>query len=82
MVGPYLPDGGKLDVYLDGKLVRTVDVYSDEKDDRGGESVWHGFGLKNGEHTVRFLVVRGEPYLQSGTKVALTDLVVFRPKTT
>jgi len=68
-------------VYLDGKLIRTVDVYSDEKDDRGGESVWHGFGLKNGEHTVR-LVVRGEPFLQSGTKVALTDLVVFRPKTT
>jgi len=81
VVGPYLPDGGKVDVYLDGKLVRTVDVYSDEKDDRGGESVWHGFGLKDGEHTVR-LVVRGEPYLQSGTKVALTDLVVFRPRTT
>jgi hypothetical protein len=78
VVGPYLPDGGKLDVYLDGKLNRTVDVNSDEKGDRGGESVWHAFGLKDGKHVVR-LVVRGEPYQSAGTAVALTDLVVFRP---
>lgn len=78
VVGPYLPTGGKADLYLDGKLSRTVDVNSDEKAIKGGESVWHQFGLKNGKHTVR-LVVRGEPYGDGkGTDVAIEDLVVFR----
>ncbi len=82
VVGPYLPSGGKADVYLDGKLHRTVDSNSDEKDGKGGEAVWHAFGLKGGEHNVR-LVVRGEPAFTGastnpGTDVAIDDLVVFR----
>lgn len=77
--GSYLPDGGKYDVYLDGKLDRTLDAFSDEPGERSGESVWHAFGLKNGEHTVR-LVVRGEPYKGSkGANVSLDDIIVFRP---
>jgi hypothetical protein len=78
VVGPYLAAGGKADVYLDGKLDRTVDVNSDEKGNKGGDAVWHAFGLKNGKHTVR-IVVRGEPFAaRTGTEVALEDLVVFR----
>ncbi len=78
VVGPYLREGGKADVYLDGKLDRTVDVYSDERGSKENEAVWHAFGLKNGKHTVR-LVVRGEPYASNkGMNVAVTDLVIFR----
>ena len=78
VVGPYLGEGGKADVYLDGKLDRTVDVCSDERGSKGGEAVWHAFGLKNGEHTVR-LVVRGEPYgSNKGANVAVTGLAIFR----
>jgi len=78
VVGPYLATGGKADVYLDGRLDRTVDVNSDEKVNKGGDSVWHAFGLKDGPHTVR-VVVRGEPYAdRPGTEVALEDVVVFR----
>jgi hypothetical protein len=78
VVGPYLPDGGKAEVYLDGKLHKVVDTYSDEKAGKGGESVWHAFRLKNGQHTVR-LVVLGEPYGDSaGSKVTLESLVVYR----
>ena len=76
--GPYFKSGGKADVYLDGKLDRTVDVYSDEQGDRPRESVWHVYGLKPGRHTVR-LVVLGEPYSDStGTAVSIDDLIVFR----
>ena len=76
--GPYLPAGGKADVYLDGKLDRTVDVYPDEDSTKGGEAVWHAFGLKPGRHTVR-LVVRGEPYPGSkGSQITLESLIVFR----
>jgi hypothetical protein len=78
LVGPYMPTGGKADVYLDGKLDQTIDVYSDEDERKGGESVWHAFGLSAGEHTLR-LAVRGEPYGDSkGSEVTITDLVVFR----
>jgi hypothetical protein len=78
VVGPYLPTGGQADVYLDGKLDRTVDVYPDENSMKGGESVWHAFGLKNSKHTLR-VVVRGEPYSGSkGSDIGIDDLIVFR----
>lgn len=78
LTGPYLPTGGKADIYLDGKFDRTVDVCSDEDKIKKTEAVWHAFGLPNGKHIVR-LVVRGEPFADSkGTEIGLEDLVVFR----
>lgn len=78
VVGPYLVRGGKADVYLDGKLDRTVDVCSDEDSDKRDEAVWHVYGLKSGEHELR-VVVRGEPYEGCrGTDVGVSALVVFR----
>jgi hypothetical protein len=78
LVGPYLPTGGKADVFLDGKLDRTIDVYPDENSAKGGESVWHAFRLKNGKHTVR-MVIRGEPYPGSkGSDVGVDEFVIFR----
>jgi hypothetical protein len=78
IVGPYLPTGGKADVYLDGQLDRTLDVYPDETNTKANESVWHAFGLKPGTHNIR-LAVRGENYAGStGTDIGVTDLVIFR----
>jgi hypothetical protein len=78
VTGPYLPNGGTAQVYLDGKLDRTVDVYPDEDNTKSGEAVWHAFGLKNGAHTIR-LVVLGEPVNGStGANVEIEDLVYFR----
>jgi len=83
LAGSYLPSGGTADVYLDGELHRTVDVYPDEDATKHDESVWHVFGLEDGEHQLR-VVVRGEPYRgvdgdeSSGTDISLSYLVVFR----
>jgi hypothetical protein len=78
VTGPYLPSGGKAEVYLDGKLDQTVDVYPGEDHVKSGESVWHGFGLKNGKHTVR-LVVLGQPYPGSkGNDISLESIIIFR----
>jgi hypothetical protein len=83
LAGTYLASGGTADIYLDGELHRTVDVYSDEDGDKYGESVWHAFGLEDGEHQLR-IVVRGEPYRgdsgdeSQGTDISLSYLVVFR----
>lgn len=76
LVGPYLPTGGRADIYLDGKLARTVDVY--ESGFKRNESVWHSFGLVNREHDLK-VVVRGEPYPSSqGAEVAISSLLVFQ----
>ncbi|MBI4874509.1 MAG: ADP-ribosylglycohydrolase family protein [Acidobacteria bacterium] len=76
--GSYLPAGGTADVYLDGKLDRRIDVYSDGDGARGGNAIWHAWGLKNGNHTVR-LVVRGEPFRESkGSEISIDDAIVFR----
>lgn len=78
VAGAYLTTGGMLEVYLDGKLDRKLDVYSDERGDRAGEAVWHAFGLKPGKHTMR-LVVLGERYPDSGgADVSVDDLIVYR----
>jgi hypothetical protein len=78
IVGSYLPTGGKAAIYLDGKLDRTVDVFPDEDSPKGGESVWHAFGLRNGKHSLK-LVVLGEPYPGSkGADIEIQNLVVFR----
>jgi len=79
LVGPYLVRGGKADIYLDGKLHRTVDVYPDERSNKRDEAVWHAFGLKPGQHTLR-VAVCGEPYPGSeGADIAIQELVVFQP---
>ncbi len=78
LVGPYLPSGGKADVYLDGKLDRTVDVYPDEDHVKSTEALWHAFGLRPGKHNLR-LVVRGEPYPGSrGADIQIDEIVIFR----
>lgn len=76
--GFYLPTGGQAEIHLDGELDRTVDVYPDEDWPKGWESVWHDYGLEDGKHSLR-IVVLGEPYGDSaGTDIALTHLVVFQ----
>jgi hypothetical protein len=78
VTGPYFSSGGKAQVYLDGKLDRIVDVYPDEDMSKSGEAVFHRFGLKNGKHPVR-LVVLGEPYPGSkGSDISIESLIVFR----
>lgn len=79
LVGPYTPNGGKADIYLDGKLDRTVDSNSDEDQSKASEAVWHKFRLRDGKHTLR-VVLRGEPmYPGKGAEVGIEDLIVFRP---
>ena len=77
VTGLLLPDGGQADVYLDGKLSKTIDVFPDELDAKFDESIWHVFGLENKTHALR-IVVRGEPFRDSqGSKISIASLIVF-----
>jgi ADP-ribosylglycohydrolase len=76
--GPYIGAGGTADVYVDGKLDRTVDVWPDDGIRKAMEDVWHRFDLPAGKHTIR-LVVRGERFRESsGSEIRIHDLIVYR----
>jgi hypothetical protein len=79
IMGNWVKDGGMADVYLDGKLHRTIDSYffynNQEQQDI---NLWHVFTLQPGNHTVK-LVVKGEKRGESmGTQIYLTSVLLFK----
>ena len=66
------------DVYLDGKLHRTVDVYMGTRRNRVTEAVWHAFGLPGREHSLRVVSWGETPPGGHWTDITLEKLAVFR----
>ncbi|TWD84693.1 carbohydrate binding protein with CBMX2 domain [Kribbella amoyensis] len=52
------PDQGEADVYVDGKLVRRVNLANDVR--VTGREVFSSTGLRNGPHTLRIVKVSGD----------------------
>ncbi|WP_241995525.1 X2-like carbohydrate binding domain-containing protein [Kribbella antiqua] len=52
------PDQGEADVYLDGKLVRRVDLHNDAR--VTARQAFTATGLKDGQHTLRIVKVSGD----------------------
>src|SRR5262245_664245 len=53
LLGPHSQTGGRADVYLDGKKAGELDFYIVER--TNDDSLWHIYGLKPGQHTVRIV---------------------------
>ncbi|MBZ0254520.1 ADP-ribosylglycohydrolase family protein, partial [bacterium] len=51
VIGRIRKDGCIINAYVDGELQRSFNLYN-ETDERGGESIFHVFGLPSGKHTV------------------------------
>lgn len=79
IVGNWVKDGGKADVYVDGQLKRTIDCYFDfAKQEHWNMDLFHVTNLQEGKHTVK-LVVKGEKRPESeGTGVFVSEAVVFK----
>jgi hypothetical protein len=76
--GNWYRDGGKADVYVDGNLHRTIDTYYDFANQQHTASIWHVLNLEPGNHSIR-LKVKGEKRPESsGTKVYITNAVIFK----
>jgi len=58
LVGNWVKDGGKADVYVDGKLHQSIDTYYNFANQQHTESIWHILNLQPGDHLIR-LVVKG-----------------------
>jgi hypothetical protein len=76
--GNWYKDGGKADLYVDGKLHRTIDTYYFFANQQHTTSMWHVLNLQPGDHQVR-LVVKGEKRPESeGKRVYITKAFIFR----
>jgi hypothetical protein len=79
LVGNWLKDGGKADIFVDNQLKRTIDCYFYfAKQEHQNMNLYHIINLKEGEHTIR-LVVKGEKRPESqGVNVYISEAVVFK----
>jgi hypothetical protein len=79
LMGNWVKDGGKADIYLDGKLHRSIDSYFFySNQEHNNINLWHAFNLPQGSHTVK-IVVKGEKRPESlGTRLYVTEALIFR----
>jgi hypothetical protein len=79
LVGNWLNDGGKADVFVNGQFKRTIDCYFHYAGQQHRNmDIFHVTGLEEGKHTLK-LVVKGEKRPESeGTNVYITEAVVFK----
>jgi hypothetical protein len=79
LMGNWFKNGGKADIYLDGKLHRSIDTYFGYNgQEHTAMSLWHAFNLQPGKHMVR-VVVKGDKRPESlGTKIYITEAQVFK----
>jgi hypothetical protein len=76
VVGPHHAAGGRADVYLDGKKAGMIDAFTGQ--DNTDEGLWHTYGLKAGDHTVRIVTRPDADPASKGKKVNLWGAITYR----
>ncbi len=79
IVGHWLKDGGKADVFVDEQFARTIDCYFYfSQQDHQNMDLYHITNLSEGKHTVR-IVVKGEKRPESqGANVYISEAAIFK----
>ncbi len=75
--GNWFKDGGKADIFVDGKLHRSIDTYYFYANQQHTTSIWHIMNLQPGEHIVKLVVKGGKRPESEGTMVYLTKAFIF-----
>lgn len=76
LVGELTQNGGRADVYVDGKRSGLVDAYIPER--THDNALWHMYGLKPGDHDVRIVLRDDADTRSKGNKVLIERVVVYR----
>jgi len=76
VTGALTQDGSRADVYLDGKKAGVADAYIVER--THDNVLWNVYGLKPGEHTVRFVTTGDVDSRSKGKRFTLQGAVVYR----
>jgi hypothetical protein len=77
LVGRCGQDGGRADVYLDGKKVGVADAYSPER--TNDDALWHTYDLKPGKHIVRVVTATDVDSRSKGKFFELRSALTFGP---
>ena len=75
LVGHARPDGGRADVYLDGKRAGEIDAWISKG--TNDNDAWHRMDLPDGPHTVRIVVRADADARSSGTRIRLDRAVIY-----
>jgi hypothetical protein len=78
VVGDMTQEGGRADVFLDGKPARAIDAYSVER--THDNDMWHVFGLPEGPHTLRIVTRADADPRSKGTTISIAEAVVYRAR--
>ena len=78
IVGTMSQQGGRADVWLDGKKVEPIDAWIPER--TNDNDYWHVTGLTPGKHTVRIVVQADANSRSIGRTVAIERAIVYGTK--
>jgi hypothetical protein len=76
ITGTLNQDGGRADVYLDGKKAGAADAYIVEN--THDNVLWNAYGLKPGAHTVRLVTTDTADARSKGKRVTIQGAVTYR----
>lgn len=76
LVGPLSQEGGRADVYLDGKEAGQLDAFIVER--THDNVLWHIYGLKPGTHTVRIVLRNDADSRSKGNRVVVERAIAYR----
>ncbi|MCI0621306.1 MAG: hypothetical protein L0387_06510, partial [Acidobacteria bacterium] len=76
LVGELSQEGGRADIYLDGKRAGQLDAFITER--THDNALWHVYGLKPGAHTVRIVLRDDADARSKGKKIAIQRAITYR----
>ncbi len=74
--GDLSQDGGKAEVFLDGKKMADADAYIVER--TWDNALWSIYGLKPGKHVIKVVTTDRADSRSNGKRVAIRDAVVYQ----
>ncbi len=80
VIGQLDQQGGRAQLYLDGRKAGVLDAYIVER--THDNALWHTYGLKPGEHTLRIVTLPDADPRSKGRKLTIDRAVVYRPRHT
>jgi hypothetical protein len=78
ILGPYSMNGGKADVFIDGKRVGEINAYGQTRDHVN--DLWAHLDLKRGNHVLQVLTRKDKDPRSGGTQVIIERCLTYRPR--
>ncbi len=80
--GNWVKDGGKADVFVDGKFKRTIDCYFGyAKQEHRGINIYHILNLPEGEHTVKLVVMGTKNPKSTAANIYVSGGLIYKTAT-